>query len=73
MYKNIWFLLLQDIDVIRLFADNSSKKYNYVNWNCDAVDEATNNTTESPDLFCSVNDTSAAAHSHSLVLVSFCI
>ena len=73
MYKNIWFLFLQDIDVIRSFADNNSKKCTYVNWNCDAVDEATNNTAESPDLFCSANDTSAAAHNQSLVLVSFCI
>jgi hypothetical protein len=31
--------------------------------NCDAADEATNNTTESPVFFCSVNGTSAAAHS----------
>jgi hypothetical protein len=37
--------------------------------NCDAVDEATNNTRESPVYFCSVNDTSAAAHSQSLVFI----
>jgi len=37
--------------------------------NCGAVDEATNNTTESPVFFCSV-DTSAAAHSQSLVFLS---
>ena len=40
-------------------------------WNCDAVDEATNNSTESPVFLCSANDTSAAAHSHSLVLLIF--
>jgi hypothetical protein len=39
-----------------------------VQLNSDAVDEATNNSTESPVFFRSVNDTSAAAHSHSIVL-----
>jgi hypothetical protein len=34
-----------------------------------AVDEATNNTTESPVFCCSVNDTAAAAHSQSIVFV----
>ena len=38
-------------------------------WNCDSVDETTNNTTESPVFFCSVNDTSAAIHS--IVFLSF--
>ena len=40
-------------------------------WNYDAVDEATNNTTESPVFFCSVNDTSAAAQSQKIDLVFF--
>jgi len=42
-----------------------------VKWNCDVIDVATNNTTESPVFFCSVNNTSAAAHKQSLVLLSF--
>ena len=39
-------------------------------WNCDAVDEATNNRTQSTVFFCSVKDNSAAAHSQCLVLLS---
>ena len=40
--------------------------------NCDAVDEATNNTTESPAFLWSVSNTSAAANSDNFVLLSFC-
>ena len=48
---------------------NKSKWQTNVKWNCDAVDEATNNSTQSTVFFCSVNGTSAAAHSQSLILL----
>ena len=71
MYEYSWFLLLQEIDVILLFAVKQFEVISLSEMNCDTVDEATNNTTELPVFFCSVNDNSAAAHSHSLVLLMF--